>query len=209
MAGLIVPPMWGGASARYHQTPPEPPSADGPAHLKHHTHQRQRKIPPIIPDWPRIPHCTTEVWLFIDSFCSSQRLRRRWSHRRRLKQEVCAAAPRRGSAPSEEVSHVRSGLWVGGGGGLWVLCWVMKQVSLTSEVCGDRTGLRSVWTTVRQEGGVSTGSFCSWHHRGRSQPHWAMGQEGLIRFRLQKQICFRYSVWFFCRLRSPLAYATS
>lgn len=97
----------------------------------------------------------------------------------------------------------------GGGGGLWVLCWVMKQVSLTSEVCGDRTGLRSVWTTVRQEGGVSTGSFCSWHHRGRSQPHWAMSQEGLIRFRLQKQICFRYSVWFFCRLRSPLAYATS
>lgn len=44
----------------------------------------------------------------------------------------------------------------------WVLlCPVIKKVSLTSEVCGDWTGLRSVLTTVRQEGGESTGSFCS------------------------------------------------
>lgn len=165
--------------------PPEPPSADGPAPLKHHTHQRQRKIPPNHPRLTQNPSLhhrslTLHRFILLQSTSSSTLKPLQTSETG----SVCGGSTSR---------QRRSAMWGvdcgwGGPGGLWVLCWVMKQVSLTSEVCGDRTGLRSVWTTVRQEGGVSTGSFCSWHHRGRSQFHWSMSQEGLIRFRLQKQI---------------------
>lgn len=161
--------------------PPRPPSPDGPAHLKSHNNSSEKSFPssprPSDSDWPRIHHCSRRTSLTLYRLIYRRRLRVRCGteSRRRLKPpqtltsdrnrkcllrrlqwlHVRAALPQRRS----KVSDVNCG-WEGRGLQYYMLCCaeLLKQVSLTSEVCGDWTGLRSVWTTVRQEGGVSTGA---------------------------------------------------
>lgn len=187
MAGLIVPPMWGGHSARYHQTPPPNPQRWHYHPSKTAQHQWQREVPPIICHRPRIPHCTTEVRLFTDSLSSM--IPRSPQTPRSETGSVCSSTSRQRSR--------RRGRQCDCGG-------VGGQGSVSVVVLSHETGyfdFRSLWRSNRSQISLNHceigkrrvhQSFCSWHHKGISRSHWIKSQEGLIRPRRTRYTNFLF-----------------